>query len=91
MEYCSHSKSAYFSGAKKLPLGRRKKQGAVNATNVFILFLFLKTFLLQEKWGQSRHISNKKVKSAIFRPQLLACRQNIIAGFPKNSSFLYDL
>jgi hypothetical protein len=25
-----------------LPLGRRKKQGAVNPTNVFILFLFLK-------------------------------------------------
>jgi hypothetical protein len=72
-------------------LGDEKKQGAVNPTKVFILFLFLKKFLLQEKWGQSRHISSKKVKIAIFKPQLLACRQNNIAGFPKNSSFLYDL
>jgi hypothetical protein len=63
----------------------------MNPTNVFILFLFLKIFLLQEKWGKIHHISSKKVKIAIFKPQLLACRQNNIAGFPKNSSFLYDL
>jgi hypothetical protein len=39
-----------------MPLGRPEKEGAVNTRNVFILFLFLKIYLLQEKWGQSSHI-----------------------------------
>ncbi len=48
MEYCSHSKSAYFSGAKNCHLGDEKNKGLWIQQMFLFYFYFLKK-KLQEK------------------------------------------
>jgi hypothetical protein len=51
MEYCSHSKSAYFSGAKNLPLGRRKKTRGCESNKCFYFIFISEKFSFAGKMG----------------------------------------